>query len=143
MIAYNMKRRMRTRASIIVFSACCSIAASRSVWDGVYTKQQAMRGQTAYREECLKCHAENLAGGEAAPALVGDEFLQKWNGKTAGALYELMRKTMPSDDPGGLSTRQYADMLAYIFSANQFPAGEKELDRELPSLNEIRIETRK
>ena len=134
----------RARASIILVVASCSaLAAARSVWDGVYTKEQANRGQTAYREDCLKCHAENLAGGEAAPALVGDEFLQKWNGKPAGALFELMRKTMPSDDPGGLSTRQYSDMLAYIFSANKFPAGEKELDRDLASLNEIRIETKK
>src|ERR1044071_1450883 len=135
---------MQTRAFLVLVVASFSaLAAARSVWDGVYTKEQANRGLTAYREDCLKCHAENLGGGEAAPALVGDEFLQKWNGKPAGALFELMRKTMPSDDPGGLSTRQYSDMLAYIFSANKFPAGEKELDRDVASLNEIRIETRK
>jgi S-disulfanyl-L-cysteine oxidoreductase SoxD len=135
---------MRARLSIIAFAVSLSVfAAGRSAWDGVYTKEQANRGRTAYNAECLKCHAENLAGGEAAPALVGEEFLQKWNGKTAGALFELMRKTMPSDDPGGLSSRQYSDMLAYILSANKFPAGEKELDRELASLNEIRIETKK
>ena len=134
----------RAPISILLIPAFCSVAAvSRSVWDGVYTKEQAIRGRTAYREECLKCHAENLAGGEAAPALVGDEFLQKWNGKTAGALFELIRKTMPSDDPGGLSSRQYSDMLAYILSANEFPAGQKELDREIAPLNEIRIETKK
>jgi len=134
---------MRARASIFFISLSLSVAASRSVWDGVYTKEQAVRGRTAYQQDCLKCHAENLGGGEAAPGLVGDEFLQKWNGKTAGALFELMRKTMPSDDPGGLSSRQYSDMLAYILSANQFPAGQKELDREAAALNEIRIEPKK
>ena len=93
-----------------------------------------------YREECAKCHAENLSGGEGAPALVGDQFLSKWEGKTAGNLFELIRKTMPSEDPGNLSRRQYADLVAYVLSANEFPAGEKELDSTMAALNEIRIE---
>ena len=62
-------------------------AAPRSVWEGVYSKAQAERGLKAYREECLKCHGETLLGGEGGPAISGDEFLSKWNGKTAGDLY--------------------------------------------------------
>jgi len=118
-------------------------AAARSVWDGVYTKAQSDRGRTVYRQECAKCHAENLAGGEGAPALVGAEWVQKWSGKTAADLYELTRKTMPSDDPGNLSTRQYADLVAYMFSANEFPAGDKELDRDAAALKEIKIEAKR
>ena len=113
------------------------------MWDGVYTKPQATRGQTAYQEECLKCHAENLGGGEAGPALAGKEFLEKWNGKTAGDLFTVTRKTMPSDDPGNLGSRQYSDIVAYILSMNEFPAGQKELDSEIASLNDIRIETKR
>ena len=104
-------------------------ALARSVWDGVYTKEQAGRGATVYREECLKCHAENLMGGEAGPALVGDEFLSKWNGKTVGDLFQIIRKTMPSDDPGNLTNRQYSDLVSYILNANRFPAGSRELER--------------
>jgi mono/diheme cytochrome c family protein len=134
----------RGSVSILLLLLLSSIAAaSRSVWDGVYTKQQAGRGQSAYREECLKCHAENLMGGEAAPALAGDEFLRKWNGKTAGDLFELIRKTMPSEDPGNLSRRQYADIVAYILSVNEFPGGQKELESEAAPLNDIRIEARR
>jgi len=128
------------RALFIIALAVVSTAAARSVWDGVYTKAQAQRGQAVYQQECAKCHGQNLAGGEAAPPLTGAEFLKNWNGKTAGALYERTRKTMPSDDPGNLSTRQYADLVAYMLGANEFPAGEKELDRDPASLNEIRIE---
>ena len=133
----------RARASTLFCLAACSIAAtSRSVWDGVYTKAQAGRGQVRYREECAKCHAENLMGGEDAPAWVGDEFLQKWRGQTAGDLFELMSKTMPSEDPGGLSRREYTDILAYLLASNGFPAGEKELGSELAALKEIRIENK-
>jgi mono/diheme cytochrome c family protein len=134
----------RAGVSILLVLLSSSIAAvSRSVWDGVYTKQQAGRGQSGYREECLKCHGENLMGGEAAPALAGDEFLQKWNGKTAADLFELIRKTMPSEDPGGLSRRQYADIVAHILSVNGFPGGQKELESETESLKDIRIEAKR
>ena len=132
---------MHRIAFFIALTAAAS-AAGRSVWDGVYTKDQARRGQAVYQQECAKCHGQNLEGGEAAPALSGAEFLKIWNGKTAGAFYERTRKTMPSDDPGNLSTRQYADVVAYVFGANEFPAGEKELDRDVATLNEIRIEAK-
>jgi mono/diheme cytochrome c family protein len=126
-----------------VAAVTSSAAVPRSVWDGVYTKEQARRGQTIYGQECSKCHSENLGGGEAGPTLVGAEFLSHWNGKTAGALYENTRKTMPSDDPASLTTRQYADLVAYLLSANEFPAGDKELERDVAVLNEIRIEPKR
>ncbi len=138
----------RARTSILLFYTAGVITAipaanSRSVWDGVYTKPQSSRGQARYREDCAKCHAENLMGGEAAPALVGNEFLPKWTGKTAGDLFELIRKTMPSDDPGNLSRREYADIVAYLLGSNEFPAGDKELASDIATLNEIRIENKR
>jgi quinoprotein glucose dehydrogenase len=111
------------------------------VWDGVYTKAQAVRGQSVYAEECARCHGENLSGGEGGPPLAGKEFLEKWNGKTAGNLFATIRK-MPSDDPGRMSTRQCSDLVAYILSVNGFPDGAKELDREGAPLDEIRIEVK-
>ena len=134
---------MRRPLLAISLAAFSLAAAARSVWDGVYTREQAQRGQSAYAEECMKCHAENLAGGEDAPALSGDAFLHKWNSQTVGALFESIRKTMPSDDPGNLSTRQCADIVAYILSVNDFPAGQKELEHEATPLNEIRIEAKR
>jgi mono/diheme cytochrome c family protein len=91
----------------------------------------------------MKCHGENLMGGEGAPAVAGEEFLHKWYGKTAGDLFERIRKTMPSEDPGNLSRRQYADVLAYILSVNEFPGGQKELESDTALLNEIGIEAKR
>jgi quinoprotein glucose dehydrogenase len=126
------------RISLLLLAA----AASRTVWDGVYTKEQATRGQAVYLEECARCHGMELAGNEA-PALTGEEFLKDWNGKTAGDLFDVIRKTMPDDDPGVLSGRDYVDVIAFVLSANHFPAGEKELEPEISALNEIRIEPRR
>src|ERR1043166_4734207 len=92
----------RSRLSILFFAVTLAFAASRSVWDGVYTKEQARRGEAVYREECMKCHGENLMGGEAGPPIAGEEFLKAWGGRTAGDFFEKIRKTMPEDDPGGL-----------------------------------------
>jgi quinoprotein glucose dehydrogenase len=131
------------RAVFFFAVAAVATAAARSVWDGVYSKEQARRGQAVYQQECAKCHGQNLAGGEASPTLTGAEFLKNWNGKTVGALYERTRKTMPSDDPGNLSTRQYADLIAYILGANEFPAGEQDLGRDVAALNDIRIEEKR
>jgi mono/diheme cytochrome c family protein len=135
---------MRRHIYLVFILAVSSVAAlPRSVWDGVYTKEQAQRGQTVYGRDCARCHSDNLGGGESGPGLAGSEFLNHWYGKTAGALYESIRKTMPSDDPGNLSTREYADLAAYLLGANDFPPGSQELGHDVAALNEIRIEPKK
>ena len=50
---------------------------AKSVSDGVYTAQQATRGQAVYGERCASCHAPTLAG-RTGPPLVGDDFLAHW-----------------------------------------------------------------
>jgi len=129
--------------SLLIALALSLSAASRSVWDGVYTKAQAARGQSLYSEECAKCHGQNLAGGDGSPELVGPDFVGRWSGKSVGDLYQIIRKTMPTDDPGHLSTRQYAALAAYLLNMNDFPAGEKDLDPDPAALNDIRIEKKK
>ena len=54
-----------------------------------------------------------------------------------------MRTSMPQDNPGGLSRQQNTDILAYILSANTFPAGISELARETEVLNQIRFQSLK
>jgi quinoprotein glucose dehydrogenase len=113
------------------------------VWDRVYTKEQAMRGEAAYAQECASCHGLTLNGGEMAPPLSGGEFLSNWNGLTAGDLFDRIRTTMPANAPGSLNREKTADILAEILSANQFPAGSMELPRQTELLKEIRIEASK
>src|SRR4051812_46511325 len=61
--------------SVALFSLTLAMAAgSKSTRDGVFTKDQAARGKTAYLAECAKCHGESLTGGEGAPGLVGEDF---------------------------------------------------------------------
>lgn len=114
--------------------------ADRSIWDGVYSEEQSKRGERVYADTCASCHAADLTGGQVVPALTGDEFLNKWNGAVAGDLFDRIRMTMPQDNPGTLTSRQCADVLAYIFRKNKFPAGKNDLEDDLDALNAIRLE---
>lgn len=116
---------------------------SRSVWDGVYTDEQAKRGEVVYRKECASCHGASLTGGESAPPLTGGAFLSNWNGLTLGDLFDRIRKSMPQNTPGKLTKQQNADVLAFALSANKFPAGKTELSRQTELLKEIRFDAMK
>ena len=116
---------------------------SHSVWDGVYTEEQAKRGEPLYQKECASCHGALLTGGESSPPLSGGAFLANWNGLTLGDLFDRIRKTMPQTAPGKLTRQQNADILAFVLSVNKFPAGKAELYRQSEMLKEIRFESAK
>ena len=145
--------KMRNVAALLVLAALASrlgllraqgpAAESRTAWDGVYTEDQAKRGELIYRKECAACHGDMLAGGESAPPLTGGAFLANWNGLTMGDLFDRIRKTMPLSAPGRLTRQQDADILAFMLNVNKFPAGKTELYRQSEMLREIRFEATK
>ena len=113
----------------------------RTVWDGVYTDEQAKRGEPLYYHDCSSCHGEKLQGDDNSPALAGADFVEDWNGQTLGKLFDKIRMTMPRDGPSQVSIPEKADILAYILSVNKFPAGKAELQQG-DSLKEIRFEAK-
>jgi cytochrome c len=115
---------------------------SRSVWDGVYTDEQAKRGETQYARNCESCHGADLSGNQVdeIPGLVWDAFLAQWNGRTLNDLYESVNRSMPRDNPKSLNARAYIDVIAYVLQANRFPSGTKELGLNPTALGEIVIE---
>jgi S-disulfanyl-L-cysteine oxidoreductase SoxD len=115
----------------------------RSVWDGVYTDEQAHRGQPLYHDACSACHGDSLKGSGETPALAGNTFLSNWNGLPLGDLFERIRRTMPQDKPSRMNRQQKTDILAYLLSRNEFPAGKTELPHQTEFLNEIRFDATK
>ena len=114
-----------------------------SVWNGVYTEEQARRGEVAYRQSCVNCHGPELEGADMTPPLTGGAFTANWNDLTIGDLFERIRATMPLDKPGTLSRQQNADLVAFVLKANMWPAGTTELSRDLGALKQIRIQSSK
>ena len=59
---------------------------------------------------------------------------------TVGDLFERIRIPMPEGRPGTLSRQVNADILAYLLSGNQFPAGKSDLVKETELLKQIKFE---
>ena len=100
---------------------------------GVYTDDQAARGQKIYGMSCLGgCH--NNASHK------GPNFKQNWSGHPLSELFERIKDTMPDDNPGMLSATESVDVISYLLKVNGIPAGKTELVADKPALAKIKIE---
>ncbi len=108
--------------------------------EGVYTVDQAARGQAVYTRRCSQCHGADLSGAGAV-ALVGASFARTWGrpGLTLDDLYYVLRTTMPKDAPGSLEPSDYLAVLAYVMQRNRYPAGRQELNAERSQLQGVRL----
>lgn len=84
---------------------------TRSVWDGVYTEEQAERGRKVFRTQCADCHETG-------------EF--KMGYRTVNDIFS-SRESMPDTSPGSVNAEEYVDLIAYILSENGMPSGKEEL----------------
>ena len=120
---------LATVGSVLLRAQGSSLPA-KTVWDGVYTADQAQRGRGPYAEHCASCHGGELQGGEYR-ALIGDRFWTSWQDTTVDRLLRHVSTNMPHSEDGSLrgtlGPRVYADIVAYILSRNEFPAGTTEL----------------
>src|SRR6202140_2340255 len=114
-------------------------ASGKSVWDSVYSADQAKRGLDKYTQVCSSCHQGDLSGSDQAPSLAGGEFLDRWDGQSVGDLADRIRLTMPQDDIGSLNIQMSADITAYLLQANSFPAGQEELKADRTALKAVMI----
>jgi S-disulfanyl-L-cysteine oxidoreductase SoxD len=115
---------------------------TKSVWTGVYTTAQATRGTDLYNRACSECHGDDLEGREKAPALAGESFAQRWDDATLKKLFERMQE-MPPDNPAArLKPDQYVDILAFLLSANDVPAGSQPLVSDKDVLASIKYTSR-
>jgi len=116
---------------------------TKTVWSGVFSADQAATGKTLFDSKCAICHGADLNGGEMSPPLAGGAFVANWSGQTLGDLFTRIHTTMPANDPGSLSNAETAQVLAYILSFNQFPAGAAPLPSDDASLGQIGITDKK
>ena len=100
----------------------------KTIWDGVFTSQQMMRGKKAAETYCTSCHS--------ASDWTGPTFLNLWSGQPVTSLYNTLR-TMPYDAPGSLSRTEYTDIIAYVLNLNGAPPGEEALPSDESSLRKI------
>jgi mono/diheme cytochrome c family protein len=138
-----MQSRFRTLAA---FAACllitpavlaqgdsAAVKPDRSIMSGLMNAEQVARGRAGHRTNCGSCHG--------AEAYTGEAFEQAWKGRTVFELYDLIKSTMPNDNPGQLPVQDYVDIIAYILNLNGYPQGDAELPPDEEGLKKIMIDT--
>jgi hypothetical protein len=106
-------------------------AVGKTIWDGVYTSEQADRGRLALQQRCTACHADS----EWSSAT----FINRWAGRSILTLYDNIRLTMPSNAPGALSREQYSDVVASMLRLNGAPPGDLPLPSDVEGLQRIAV----
>jgi mono/diheme cytochrome c family protein len=150
-LVLTTRAAMRLLVSFAVSVACGVLAAqtcaseARTVREGVFTAEQARRGQAAYTGPCDRCHGYKLDGAAddpdmlPAPPVAGAKFLRRWNGRSVAALVEYLRVSMPANNPGYLSDAELADIVAYMLATSGLPAGNAPLPSDRAALAAVLI----
>jgi mono/diheme cytochrome c family protein len=112
---------------IVLLTAQAAGAQGRTVWDGVYTNEQAARAAGTFNQVCSNCHT--LAAQGTGP-LSGEKFWEGFTQKTVGDLLTYVKTNMPNGNGGSLSASSYNDLVALILKSNDFPTGNAELAPE-------------
>jgi len=113
---------------------------TKSTSTGVFTEEQAKKGEAAYQSRCASCHGADLHSTEAeAPDLTEGAFKFGWQGKTIAERFDTIRRTMPPKRAGGLDDQTYLDIVTYILRFNNVPSGNQALQPDLDKLKQIVI----
>jgi len=110
-------------------------ALTRTALDGVYSEEQAARGQGVYTTECSRCHGSALEG-ISAPALTGDRFIERWREGELEIFYSFIKERMPLGrraDAKPIPDREYLDIVTYILKMNGYRSGAVDLTPNLLS----------
>ena len=103
-----------------------------------YTSEQARQGRIVYQRSCELCHGANLTDG-SSPPIAGDLFYSIWGGRSAGELLRYIETEMPTGSPGTLDSKQYRQVLAYMFKVSGFPARDGELPLNQDEYDAVRL----
>ena len=117
-----------TLLAALVVVGMVSVRQTAAGSEGMYTAEQAGRGQNVYVSKCSECHD----GGIMGPELWGRDFMSAWDGKNVRSLFDAVKGTMPADTPGSLSEGDALDVVAYILRENGQPAGGSPLVAAVP-----------
>ena len=107
---------------------------AKNASEGIYTKEQASRGLTLYDTSCASCHELGK--------FKGTEFANAWTDKPLADLHTAVL-SMPMDAPGSMKPQEYADIIAYFLSINDYPAGTTELAGTEAAIKAIKLDAKK
>lgn len=108
--------------------------------DGLFTRDQAQRGQALYESKCASCHGIHLVADDPeAGDLTGLTYQTNWHGKTLAERFEVIKTTMPPGSARLLTDQEYLDVVLYILKFNGYAPGATELLYDPKALQQIVI----
>ena len=140
-----MRKEMLAILALSTAALVCGTGAlqaqdTKSTATGVFTEEQAKKGEAAYQRVCASCHGTDLHSTEAeAPDLTEGSFKFGWQGKTIAERFEIIRMTMPPQKGGSFDDQTYLDIVTYILRFNNVPSGNQALQPDINVLKQIVI----
>jgi hypothetical protein len=101
----------------------------QTIWSGVYTAEQAARGEVQFQMQCAECHAGDLDPRTTTSRLVGERFMDRWREEKVSYLFNFVSTSMPRRAPASLTEAVYLDIISYLMRTNNFPAGKEPLTK--------------
>ena len=112
----------------------------KTVWEGVFSEEQAKRGEALYMKSCTQCHRNDLSGTTSdGPPLKGLDFFIRWRGQTIAEMLDAIREIMPANNPGALAPQTYVDIISFLFKSNGVPIGDTDLRADPDTLQQILV----
>jgi mono/diheme cytochrome c family protein len=117
---------------------------AKTMWDGVFTSADAVRGQGDYLQMCSSCHGADLKGKGATPALTGPAFFERWRDLSVFDLFFAAEGKMDAASNPLVFDLRYIppelvrDIVSYILEVNGAPAG-TELPTDFDQLRQIQL----
>ncbi len=121
--------KLAASAILLLLLESCGEQAPTSTLDGVFTAEQAARGQGLFTDYCQRCHSIQEFSGRM--------FAAVWDEVPASALYYRIANTMPMDQPGSLGNNEVTALMAHIFNSNGMPVGNSPLPADLEWMNTL------
>ncbi len=128
---FQLINRLIALALLSALLSACSETIPETTLDGIFTVEQANRGEGLFDTHCVRCHSIQEFSGPAYGSI--------WVGAPLSALYLRIANTMPLDQPGSLGTTEATAITAHILAENDMPSGSAELGGDVEWLTSIAI----
>lgn len=111
-----------------------------TIWDHVFTQQQAELGKALYVTNCLGCHGKTGRGSPGGPPITGVALNKKWSDTTLLDIYTFARTYMPPGKAGTIGNEQaYVNIITYLLELHGAEPGDTTLEYDEEALGNIYI----
>lgn len=100
----------------------------RTIWDGVFTAEQATAGGALYTQYCQGCHGKTGRGTPGGPGVTGANLNKKWEDTSLLDFFTFAHTNMPPGNAGKIGSEQdYVNIVSYIMELHGAEPGDKML----------------